>query len=338
MAVGTMMWSVWYGMAMDGQITGNGPSDPAQRNAMEREDPQGGVQWQPYSVRFGNRWYSFERADPLGTGLSLVGDMAELMRDEDWTSANDEQGEEMVAHGIAALGEAFFDRVALRGAFEFTSAMTSGDTADAEQLIRQRVAGTIPGSSLLRTLRRADDQYLRETTDIVQSLRNTVPGESRGLSPKRDLWGRARRYTSEGPVDGVMSVLGIRTRAEGGNAIDLEILNQGVTVSMPPRSFSIGGERVSLKNRPDIYNEFVRLAGQPAFEHLNAIAEGRHPDSEAYFALTDGPDGGKAEFMRDVIGAYRDEARGQIMEIYGPEMEAMGVARLRRRAGARAGQ
>jgi hypothetical protein len=134
------------------------------------------------------------------------------------------------------------------------------------------------------------------------------------------------------------NTLGLQSRGQGGSAIDLEILNNGVSVAMPARSISFMGETVSLKNRPDIYSEFMRLAGTPAFEQLNAVAEGRHPDSEFYFGLTDGPDGGKADYIRDVVSAYRDEARAQITEMYASDLTAMASDRVRRREEARAGE
>ncbi len=335
MAVGTALWSVWFGMAMDGQITGSGPANRGQREALQRTDEFGGAMWQPYSVRLGDRWYSYERADPLGQGMGLVADMAELLNNSDWDDASVDGVSEMTAHGVAALGHAFFDKTMLSSATEFTSAMLSGGTPEAERLLQQRAASAVPFSGASRMLRRGDDPYLRETWDVVSAMRNAVPGLSDDLPMQRDLWGQPRTYqTGLGTV--YDAIVPVRTRAAGGSAIDLEILNNGVSVVMPQRSMSIGGVDVSLRNRPDIYEELVRRAGEPAFEHLNAVAEGRHEDSDFYLSLSDGPDGGKAEYIRRVVSAYRDQARGEVMDIYGRDLDNMVAARLQRREEARA--
>ena len=336
-AIGTALWSVWMGMAMDGQITGSGPSNTEQRAAMMREDEYGNPMWQPYSVKQGGRWYSYERLDPVGSNLSLIGDFAELLNNDDWDGANLQEGTEIAANAVLALGQAYFDKSMLQGAIEFTSAMTSNDVSTGERFLMGRASALVPASGAARMLRRGQDPYMRETHNALDAMRNTVPLLSEGLPLQRDLWGRPRTYqTGLGTVyDAVMPV---QTRAEGGSAIDLEILNNGVGVAMPARSLSYAGETVSLKNRPDIYSEFLRLSGEPAFEHLNAVAEGRHPDSEFYYSLDDGPSGGKAQYIKDVMSAYRDEARATVSEMFASDLQVMAADKVRRREEARSAE
>lgn len=335
-AVGTALWSVWMGMAMDGDLTGGGPGNRGQREAMQRVDEYGGTIFQPYSVRVGDRWISYERGDPIAQGMSLVADMADLLKNGDWDNEQNGEGDEIAAHVVMSLGQAFFNKTMLKGASEISAALLDGKVADAERLLKTQLAGMVPFSGALRTARRADDVYMRETANAIDALRNITPGLSDDLPPQRDLWGRERRYYSAAPTEAVMNVIGFQSRGQGGSAIDLEILNNGVSVAMPSRSISVAGETVSLKNRPDIYSEFIRLAGEPAFEQLNAVAEGRHPDSEFYYSLTDGPGGGKAEYIREVVSAYRAEARAAVTEMYASDLQAMAADRVRRREEARA--
>lgn len=329
-ALGTALWSVWAGMAMDGQITGAGPGNRGQREAMQRVDEYGGTVFQPYSVRFGDRWFSFERADPMGQAMGMIADMADLAKNGDWDSDRNGEMDELVAHGVQALGQAFFGKTSLQGVTEITSALLDGTTADALQLVQRWASSAVPFSSANRMVRRGEDPYMREVWDAASSMRNTIPGLSDELPAQRDLWGRARTYQT-GLGQQYDAILPIQTREVGGSAIDLEILNNGVSVTMPGRSIEVMGESVSLKNRPDIYSEFVQLAGEPAFEHLNAVAEGRHPDSEFYFSLEGGPGGGKAEYIKDVIRAYRSDARAQILDRYASELQGMAAERVRRR-------
>jgi hypothetical protein len=337
-AVGTALWSVYMGMAMDGDLTGRGPGNRAQREAMQRTDEYGGSVFQPYSVRVGDRWFSFERADPLGQAMGLMADMADLMKNGDWDEAGRTELDEVAAHAIASIGQAFFDKTMLSGITELTSALLDGSNGEAERLLMSRASALIPGSSLARTFRRADDPYMRETHNIATAMMNTMPGLSDDLPPQRDLWGRERRYYTEAPTDQMYNTLGLQSRGQGGSAIDLEILNNGVSVAMPNRSLSFMGETVSLKNRPDIYSEFMRLAGAPSFDHLNAVAEGRHPDSEFYYSLSDGPTGGKADYIREVVGAYRDEARAAVTEMFASDLQVMAADKVRRREEARSAE
>lgn len=330
MAVGTALWSVWMGMAMDGQLTGRGPSNQAQREALMRQDPDGGVAFQPYSVLIGDRWYSFERMDPLASGMTLVADMAELMKNGDWNAASQQGFGEVISHAVMSIGQAFFDRTSLTSAIEWTSAMAGGSTGKAERALGRQAASMIPFSSAARMFRRGQDPYLRETASIVDAIRNATPGLSNDLPPQRDLWGNPRLYETGLGVT-YDAIVPVQTREAGGSAIDQEILSHGISVSMPDRALTVMQQRVSLKNRPDIYSEFVEEAGLPAFEKLNAVVTGNHPDSEYYFSLSDGPEGGKADYILQQIESYRSDARAIIMDRYAADLQSMAAETIRRR-------
>jgi hypothetical protein len=330
MALGTAMYSLFMGMAMDGDLTGAGPGNPGQRDALQRVDENGGTVFQPYSVRINDRWVSFERLDPVGQGMGLVADLADLFKNSDWDSDRNGEVDEAIVHGIMAMSSAFFDKTSLRGVMEIVQAMGDRTGAKGEKMIMSRASGAIPFSSALRMTRRGEDEYLRETHNVVTAMMNTMPGLSDDLPVQRDLWGRERTYQT-GLGTTYDAIMPVQTRAAGGSAIDLEILNNGVSVTMPARAIDVMGESVSLKNRPDIYSEFVQLAGAPAFEHLNAVASGTHPDSEFYYGLTDGPGGGKAEYIKDVVSAYRSDARAQILDTYAVDLQEMAARRTLRR-------
>lgn len=333
-AVGTATYALLMDMALNNEITGGGPGNRAQREAMSREGPDGSVSWQPYSMRVGDRWVAYERLDPLGTAMSLAADLSEIMANDDWDEATIQGPTEVAGHIVGALGEAFFDKTMLRSLFDTVEAFTSGDKDQVERMLKERATGLIPFSSAARMVRRADDEYMRETVGALDALRNITPGLSTTLAPQRDLWGRERTYqTGLGQVYDAISP--VKTRAAGGATIDLEILNVGVSVAMPARSLTIDGERVSLRNNPEIYSTFVAASGQPAFEHLEAVVTGNHPDSDFYFGLSDGPDGEKAYYIKRVIEDYRKAAREQVLEIYGDELRSMAERARRAREDAR---
>lgn len=336
MAVGTAMWAVLIDMAANGDITGGGPSNPGQKAALQREDENGGIGWQPYSMKVGGRWVSYERLDPLGTSMSLAADYSELVANGDWDESHVTTGTQVAGHAVAAIGQAFFDKTMLKGVSEWVEAMTSGDDIAGAQFVKNRAAGIMPFSSGSRMLRRGADPYLRETVGALDALKNQIPGLSESLPPARDLWGKPRTYQSGlGTIYDAITPL--KTKEAGGSSIDADILSNGIDVRMPSKSISVDGENVSLRNRPDIYSEYVRLSGEPAFTQLNAVASGDHPDSAMYLDLTGGPDGGKADYVKDVIRAFRAQAKSQLMERYGQDLQALAAEQRLRKLRAREG-
>jgi hypothetical protein len=334
LAVGTSLWGLFMEMNMNGDLTGSGPRNRAQRQAMEREGVGGGVNWQPNSVRVGDRWYQYTRFEPLGQSMGMAADMMELLANSDWDEGSLEENGEVLSHVVASMGKAYFDKNMLNGTFDMVSAFTGGDPAAVERELGNRGSGAIPFSGALRAARRLDDPHMRETTSIIDDMINTLPGQSDDLAFQRDLWGKPRTYQSGlGRVYDTINL--VKTREAGASTIDLEILEQGVSVTMPTKSFTIDGVNVSLKNHADIYSEFVRRAGEPAFEQLEAVVTGNHPDSAMYFDMSDGPNGEKAAYIKGVVSSYRKAAKDTIMVDYAAELARLQKDALKRRENAR---
>lgn len=332
MAVGTGLYGVFMEMSMSGDLTGGGPGNRAQRQAMEREGFNGGVGWQPYSIRVGDRWYQYSRFEPLGQSMAIVGDFMEILANDDWDEASAEDGGEVASHVIGSIGKAFFDKNMLAGAFDFFEAVRSGDGVKVENELGKRASAMVPFSGAARMGRRGVDPYMRETSSVLDDIKNGIPLLSDDLAIQRDLWGNERTYQSGlGTVYDAINLT--KTRATGGNAIDFELQDQGISLTMPSRTFSINGMSVSLKNRPDIYSRFVELSGVAAYEHLEAVASGNHPDAAMYFSMTDGPAGEKAAYIKSVVDGYRKAAKEQVMEEYGADLMRMGDAKLKRLEG-----
>jgi hypothetical protein len=49
-------------------------------------------------------------------------------------------------------------------------------------------------------------------------------------------------------------------------------------------------------------------------DFLNAVIEGKHPYSEYYKLYSDGPDGGKAGFIKQTLDQYRERAKNKLFE------------------------
>ena len=71
-AVGSALIGSAVMLAQEGRITGGGPRNPQARKAMQD------LGWQPYSIKIGDKWYGFNRLDPLASFFGIVGDYFEL--------------------------------------------------------------------------------------------------------------------------------------------------------------------------------------------------------------------------------------------------------------------
>jgi hypothetical protein len=320
MAVGTSAMLLASDMAMKGKLSGRGPNDPSERAALAREG------WKPYSLQVGDRWYPFNRLDPVGSLLGLSGDSVEALRNAQDESVDDADAEKIaVATAIAFAGN-LTNKTYLSGLSDIFEAMS--DPQRYGEGTAQRLAGTVIPAGVAGTAR-LEDPYVREVGSMMDAIRARTPGLSDKLPPRRGLWGDPISYESGfgKPFDLFSPVTTVPGKKE---PIDEEILRNGAHVTMPQRKTNFDGVTVDLGKYPAAYSRYVELAGNelkhPAWklgakDLLNQVVSGQHPLSAVYRLRSDGPEGGKDFFIRGVVSDYREMARRQLLKEY-PDLAA----------------
>jgi hypothetical protein len=310
--LGTAIMLAMADMAMSGQLTGGGPADPGERQALQRTG------WQPYSVKLGDRYFAFNRMDPLGMTLGLSADMVEVLANGDeWKEGA--EADEIAIAAVAAIGNNTMSKTYLSGLSNFFEAMA--DPKRSSESYAQRLAGSLV-QTIASDVAKAQDPYMREVRSWTDAMRARTPGLSDNLPMRRDLWGRPMTYQSGlGAAYDMASP--IYSRKENPEPIDTEMLRIEATVSMPRPKASFDGVTVDLTKYPGSYSRYVELAGNalkhPAWnmgakDYLNAVVTGKHEMSEIYKLRTDGPDGGKDVFIRETIQDYQERARKQLLD------------------------
>jgi hypothetical protein len=82
----------------------------------------------------------------------------------------------------------------------------------------------------------------------------------------------------------------------------------------------MGGVSVSLRNRLDLYSRYIELSGQvkrggkTMNERLNDMVSGKGREGKMYQKLSDGPEGQKVTAIRNMVTAYREAARAELIK------------------------
>jgi hypothetical protein len=199
----------------------------------------------------------------------------------------------------------------------------------AESFASRFVGSFVP--SALAEAARAQDPYRLEINSMLDGMRSRIPGLSKNLPLRRDLWGRAISYRSGlGAVYDAVSP--IASRRENPEPIDEEMLRHETWVAAPKRQVVFDGVTVDLTRDEfkGAYSRYTQLAGNAlkhptwgkgCMDYLNDVVTGNHHMSSIYDMRSDGPDGGKSEFIRSTISQYRELARKQLLDEY-PELSA----------------
>jgi hypothetical protein len=168
-------WAVYE--TLQGNITGNGPTDPEKRRLWLADGNQ------PYSARVGDTWYSYSRLEPLGMLLGVAADMAEL-----GPMATPKEREDLASLVTSSAARNLSSKTWLRGPIDLANVFSDPDRYGADYIMRQ--AGTIiPFSAAMGQTARTLDPSLREAETILDGIRERIPGQREQLFLKRDVFG-----------------------------------------------------------------------------------------------------------------------------------------------------
>lgn len=267
MVVGSIVLWTAFSLATAGTVTGGGPMDPEQRQLLMRQG------WQPYSIKIGGRWYSYNRLDPLGSLLSFAGDLADMSFNTDWGDIDQvDQWTEVASVGIVGIANMVTNKTMLTGLADTFEAM--GDPRRfAENWLLQRLTAVVPAA--LGAAERVQDPWARDGMSlpkpegrvadvlkefvgedpaepspgffgsIIQGLDSTmqlaktrIPGLSETQPLRFDYWGRPVMAASGlGPWWEVMAPS--RSSQERGEPIDDELQRLRYYPQMPRREITL---------------------------------------------------------------------------------------------------
>lgn len=312
-SLGTMTMLAISDAVVSGQITGGGPSDKEIKSARQRQ----GIP--DYGIKVGDRWYKYNRLDPLGLLFGMSADISEIMM-----HATEEEGEQLVMAGTLAFAKNMTNKTYLEG---ISSALEVIDDPDRNgpQWLANFAGSFIPMSGLTRNVAAALDPVRSETKTAkgdpdVERLREVVPdkvaefaqrmaneiksrtpGFSKDLPPKRDLWGRPVDISSPfGMAFDFLSPVAVTEQVD--DPIDQMILDNRVDVSMPQRVIN------NVKLTAEEYSRYVEISGASAKERLDQMHKGG-----AFAQLSEGPDGMQANLIKSVILSSRAEAQARML-------------------------
>jgi hypothetical protein len=254
------------GESIDGNITGFGPEDPAER-AVWFENHQ------PYSFKIGDRWVSYQRVEPLATIIGTAADLAQLYQNAD---ADKEGLDEIAGRLSMIMAHNLTSKTFLRGVVDFGNAVMN-PSREGERWA-QSLAGSVVPSGVAQVAR-TDDPVLRETRSIVDAVINRVPGLRSSLPAK--ISAVTGEEIALGGAVGPDVASPFYAKEAGNNHVAAELTRLRAGVSRPERGDFTDAE----------YDRLQREAGKLGHERAERVLRGayyaRLPDDEKVKRLTD---------------------------------------------------
>lgn len=305
---GSMIMAAAADFTSSDQITGAGPTNPAMRNLLRSTG------WQPYSLKVGDTYISYNRLDPVGATIGIAADIAEIT-----AQTADADAMDLATSAVVSVAQNVTSKTYLSGLADFFEVMSSVSPDPEVNNTRarkwvERLAGTAVPSGVAQ-LERTLSPELSATQGIIEKMKSRIPGFSDDLPPRRNIFGEPI-VLSGGIGPDIMSPL--YTSTDKKDKIADEIVSQQTMLRMPRPV--IDGVKLDTKMY-DSYIKFYagtnnRFVKQPLKSALRELFS-----TNQYRQATDGQEGGKSVLIRATFDGYREAAK-QMMREKAPALAA----------------
>jgi hypothetical protein len=185
LATGTSLMFMFYNMALNGRITGDGPSNTAEREALLRTG------WRPRSILVGGEYIEIGRLDPIASLMLFPANFAELSHElENEIGADLENSmTDLMIMNIAAFARMSASKSWLASVGQLSDAIKSEDPNRARRLINFYAASFVVPNAVT-FMRNAVDPHLAQSETLMQELRKRTGLEMFGEEIQRkDIFG-----------------------------------------------------------------------------------------------------------------------------------------------------
>lgn len=346
MAMGTGMIAMAADMAMNGMITGSGPTDPDMRAALRRTG------WQPNSIKIGDTYYSYGRMGYLGTMLGMSADISEILTNYEAYDMNmQEEADQLALAAAIAASNQVMGKTFMQGFADLVEVL-SDPGRYGEGYINRMAGSFVPAG--VAAAERVIDPETSEVFNMIDAMKSRVPGLSASAPVRRNIWGDPIQafYPDADTVAGATAERLVKlfnpvyASKEEDAPVDRWMLQNGFQIDMPQKSqvFSLPGfsgnplagggrssARIDLRDFPEAYDRLVALRGsgvklqkygdQTMKEFFYNLASEQDPFGRhlGFFRALGNSHDDQQNFIRGVVSDYTKAAREQVLDEY-PEI------------------
>jgi hypothetical protein len=274
-------------LASQGYVTGGGPSSFDERRVLYETG------WQPYSVKVGDSYYSYNSLEPVGALFGLAADFYENFEKRDELTRAD-----FATRMAFSVSNNIISKTYMRG-LSFAMDAISDPERYAEKFITRFASSLVP--TVVAHTARMGDPYLRTPENVGEAIKARIPGLSEEVPLRRGVFGDPIRQVG-GPVERMLSPAR-RSKIKEDGAIEKEMARLKMGVGLPSKKFKFEGETQEMTS--DEYDRYQQIAGQEAREVI-----GETMKTLMYQGMEDGD---RKEIIREIIRESREWARDEII-------------------------
>lgn len=296
--MGSLLGATFAMAAYEGLLTGGGPGEYDKEQALRETG------WQPYSLKIGDQYLSYQRLEPFSSIMGMSADLAEGIKQGKTLSYP-----KLATRIVSSIVENLTSKTFLAGLEGFFTAMHD-PLRYGERFIKQLEGSLVP--NIVGAAARATDNKFRQTEIGLDPIKAKIPGLSKTLPAQLTPTGQERKR----PGSALERFASPISRTVEDHSLEGDVAREMVRIDYVPRKISnqvtIKGVHIPLSQKDKLY------LGQAQKKATLALAQ--IMKSNSYNKLPDNQDDPKWKFgmttKRDIAEKtyrkYISAARSQI--------------------------
>jgi len=255
--LGSSISAALAALALSGHITGGGPTD------FKKEETLRATGWAPYSVRIGDKYFSYRRFEPVGLAAGLIADAVHGSMNGDSEVVTQSKTDNAVKHVMRNLDDFPF----LGTLANLLQAVHDPVGGLANKFITREAGSLVPAG--VANIAETVDPTVRRPQNAVQGIESRIPGLTKSASAVVDVTGKqVRRPTNS---LGAANPFPVSTSTK--DPVTAELARLGISTQQAPATVKRRGKPVQLTDQQR--QQLTEQEGQLLYKQLARAVNGR---------------------------------------------------------------
>jgi len=329
LATGMVIYGGALSLVYKGLVTGAGPSDPAQNRTWRQAGNQ------PYSIKVGGKWVSYQRMDPNFMPIAAVANMYDSVAYSPSFSGDPKDIASVPVGDLAismilGITKTVEDKAYFQGISNLIAALTSENPAQKNSLRRigeQYVSSFVPTAPEqiyegMQYLMAGQPEEMKEAVGLIDKIRRRWVTSNDEL-PTKYNWLTGKPMINYGGFSGI-PVRDVTEDKVLEELVNLKVGFRGPTKTMSDLKFQLNTEEFAAYQR---LTGTSKINGRNLMGNLEKLfASEAYSAAASDFELTAEGFNKQADLTRKVISAHIQNARAELIQEF-PELRDEYVAR-----------
>ena len=257
-SMGSGLMYIAYEAALNGRLTGEGPKNKAERDALLK------LGWRPRSIRIGDKYIEYGRLDPLASFLGTAANIVEAVDalDDDLSGKLDRDMSDYVQLSILKLSNMLLNKSFTRGLAETVEVLVNEEERSFDNLVSFLSSSVVPNNVAFIT--NEINPYMQATTGTWEKIQSKVGVNVRH---KLDIFGEKIKRDPQ--------MLGYLIPSSHSNVvhdgIHKDLADMGVYLPMPKRR--INGVELSMDQHHQLMTIVKEIGTKEAISRVIPYAK-----------------------------------------------------------------